>query len=450
MGEVKAGAASAQFLQHLTEVNETQQVIASEDIYNQFGVLLVSKGSRINPQAQRQLQQHRLDKDIDQQIELEQTLTGLELFQLTQSLLEQDPELKRLHHNNRFEDPFRHFCLIEDLPLPLRQKLTIMKQQLPALFEHSLFCGWASTLIAREMKLSSEACRRAYICGLLHDIGMLYLAPELQTQAPLNSDSWRALQSHVVIGQRCLEGLGLHPSIGQGILEHHERLDQTGYPSRKSPDKLNKLGQVVASADMLYNLCSNELNSSDKQVHDALPYFKVHHSSFNAEIHAALMRVLSRAGTPAEDESTPLQPVNLDRVRSVNRQLASMLEPLPPLIEKIGLLDLNESRKLATMMGAINQVLSTSGIADSQLKDWLMADMDPSDPDNHSCLKEIDAMQYELLWLLKRLGWNLDSLLNCKEAASLSERGELELYRQQLQQGLEQGFGYFRQEVNNS
>ncbi|WP_421862122.1 HD-GYP domain-containing protein [Motiliproteus sp.] len=448
MTEVKAGAASAQFLQHLTEVNETQQVIASEDIYNQFGVLLVSKGSRINPQAQRQLQQHRLEKDLDQQIELEQTLTDLELFQQTQSLLDQDPELKRLHQNNRFEDPFRHFCLTEDLPLPLRQKLTIMKQQLPSLFQHSLFCGWACTLIAREMKLSSEACRKAYVCGLLHDVGMLYLAPKLQTQAPLENDDWRALQSHVVIGQRCVEGLGLHPSIGQGILEHHERLDQTGYPSRKSPDKLNKLGQIVASADMLYNLCSNELNNSDKAVHDALPYVKVHHSSFNAEIHAALMRVLSRAGTRSDDEAASLQPVNLERVRNVNQHLSELLTPLTPLVEKISQLDFNEGSKLATMMGAINQVLSTSGIADSQLKDWLMADMDPSDPDNYDCLKETDAMQYELLWLLKRLGWNLDSLLQCEAAKTLSERGELEQYRQQLQKGLERGFDSYRQQAD--
>ncbi|OMH36164.1 HD-GYP domain-containing protein [Motiliproteus sp. MSK22-1] len=438
------------YLQRLTELNDTQEVTASEDIFNQFGVLLIAKGSRINSKAQAQLQRHQLKKDIDDQVSLETTFSDKQIYQKTLAILDQSPELNNLQQQNQFEDPFRHICLSGNLPLQMRQKLTVMSHQLPEQFQHSLFNGWASSLIAKEMGLAPEDCREAYICGLLHDVGLLHLSPDVQTQTPLSEENWRALQSHVIIGQRCADTSGLPSTIGRGILEHHERLDQTGYPTRKAATMLGPLGQIVASSDLLHNLCTNELSYSKGSIHEALPYFKIHRSSFNESIHSALMRILSRSELDQIDNKQSVQPVNLERVRAINSQLLSLLAPLADLSSEIVASKRTESLSVATMMQSIISLRDNSGISDGQLNDWLMSELDPTDSDNYSCLKEIDAMQYELLWLVKRLGWNLKNLLESSASKSEPATAELNSYYERLKEQLTLAFGLYNPEIKPS
>lgn len=430
------------YLQHLTELNNTQAVIASEDIYNQFGVLLVAKGSRINNKVQSQLQRHPLRNNLDDQISLKTTFSDKQLYQQVLAMLERSGELVQMQQRNNFDDPFRHICLTGSLPLQMRQKLSVMSQQLPVLFEHCLFNGWAAALIANEMQLPPTACREAYICGLLHDIGLLHLPAEVQTQTPLSPENWRALQSHVLIGQRCANDCGLPAAIGRGILEHHERLDQTGYPTRKAPEKLSLLGQIIASADLLHNLFTNELSSSESSIDEARPYFKIHHRGFNERIHTALMRILSKASLDQTDSPRPVQPVNLQRVRSINSLLLTLTQPLVQLSHQASTIPTAQS--LVSMMQSISQLLTSSGIGDSQLNDWLKSDLDSSDTDNNSGLREIDAMQYELLWLIKRLGWSLKDFLEKTSSLNSTLAAALGSYQQQLDDQLTNAFQQYR------
>ncbi|MFT5722616.1 MAG: putative nucleotidyltransferase with HDIG domain [Motiliproteus sp.] len=428
---------SSHYLQHLTALSDTQEVTASEDIFNQFGVLLIAKGSPINRKAQARLNQHQLMKNIDQQVALKTTFSDQQLFQQSLLMFERSPEFWQLHQSNRFEDAFRHICLVGSVPLPLRQKLSVMAQQLPSLFEHSLFTGWACALIAHELGLKTKACREAYICGLLHDIGLLHLSPEVQTQIPLSEENWRALQSHVIIGQRCADDCGLPKAIGQGIFEHHERLDRTGYPGRKAPDQLGQLGQLVASTDLLHSLCTNELSHSERSMQDALPYLKIHSGSFSQPIHSAIMRLLSRGSTHATTSVSSIKEANLARVRDVNSRLKTLGAPLSELSQIARAGEQPECQKVETMMVSIMGILDESGLGDDLLSSWMMEDQDPAEPSNQSDLKDIDAMQYELLWLFKRLGWSLGQLAGSQGRPAGSA---LAAYHAQLTEQLEEAF----------
>lgn len=400
-------AADHSFLQHLTDLNQSQQVTAREDIYNQFGVLLVPKGSPINRRAQLQLQQHALKKGLEEQVALADTLSDEELLHQAQELLETSPSLRALQQGNQFDDRFRHLCLMQDLPLAIRQQLTVMAQQLQNLYQHCLFTGWAAALIAHELGLNHSDCRKAYVSGLIHDLGLLHLPPQLQSKPKLSAEEWRALQSHVVIGQRLATAAGLPADIATAVLEHHERLDQSGYPSRKPAAKLGLLGQIVAATDLLHKLCSHELHDTQKPAHDALPYFKVHRNGFGEGVHTAIMRILSRAAHHAGASPPALQPLDLERVRQTHETLLPLLSPLAPLAQSVA--EKSEWAATAAMMDAIVALLENSGLNDPALHAWLQSELDLSDADTLRCLNEIDAMQYELLWLLKRFGWQLEN-----------------------------------------
>ena len=85
--------------------------------------------------------------------------------------------------------------------------------------------------IARRMGLPPEECDRAFLCGLVHDIGKVGLPPSLLGKAgPLTLDERRQMQEHSVIGERILREVAAYDDIATIVRHHHERIDGGGYP----------------------------------------------------------------------------------------------------------------------------------------------------------------------------------------------------------------------------
>ena len=94
------------------------------------------------------------------------------------------------------------------------------------------------------------------ISALLHDIGKTMLPAHLITTNPysLNRDEdVRAFQIHPQVGFHLLEDCGIRDKIiDYGALEHHERIDGSGFPGGKR--NLSFLGQVIGIFDAFDSL----------------------------------------------------------------------------------------------------------------------------------------------------------------------------------------------------
>ena len=65
--------------------------------------------------------------------------------------------------------------------------------------------------IARRMDLPPDECDRAFLCGLVHDIGKVGLPPSLLgKEGPLTLEERRRMQEHSVIGERILREVAPH------------------------------------------------------------------------------------------------------------------------------------------------------------------------------------------------------------------------------------------------
>jgi HD-GYP domain-containing protein (c-di-GMP phosphodiesterase class II) len=104
--------------------------------------------------------------------------------------------------------------------------------------------------IARRMGMSPDECDRAFLCGLVHDIGKVGLPPSLLgKEGPLTLEERRRMQEHSAIGERILREVDAYDDVATIVRFHHERIDGEGYPDGIHGDDIPMLSRVIAVAD---------------------------------------------------------------------------------------------------------------------------------------------------------------------------------------------------------
>lgn len=120
--------------------------------------------------------------------------------------------------------------------------------------------------IANRMGLAADVQERAYLCGLVHDIGKVGLPQSLlQKDGPLSLEERREMQEHPAIGEAILARVELYADVAHIVRHHHERMDGEGYPDRLVGDDVPLLSRIIAVADA-YNAMT-----SRRAYRDAMP-----------------------------------------------------------------------------------------------------------------------------------------------------------------------------------
>ena len=120
--------------------------------------------------------------------------------------------------------------------------------------------------IAKRMGLASDVQERAYLCGLVHDIGKVGLpASLLLKDGPLNLEERREMQEHPAIGEGILGKVDLYADVAVIVRHHHERIDGEGYPDKLAGDDIPLLSRIIAVADSYNAMTSN------RAYRDAMP-----------------------------------------------------------------------------------------------------------------------------------------------------------------------------------
>ncbi|MCR4674984.1 MAG: HD-GYP domain-containing protein [Lachnospiraceae bacterium] len=130
---------------------------------------------------------------------------------------------------------------------------------------HSVNVGVLSGVIAAKMGLSEEEMEKVVMAGFLHDVGKVFVAPEL-INAPrrLNEEERVAMMDHPRVGSEFLaDYYDFHPDVIRGVYEHHEWFDGGGYPCRKTGRETLLISRIVKAADVY------DAMTSKRPYHDA-------------------------------------------------------------------------------------------------------------------------------------------------------------------------------------
>ncbi len=120
------------------------------------------------------------------------------------------------------------------------------------LLAHMVNVGVYSMYLGIKMEMSSEEIRDISIGGMLADIGMLSLPDQFWKQdRSLWDKEEKHLRSHPDAGYRMiLDTAGARDSWARLALEHHERLDGTGYPKGLSAKEIGLPSRMVQICDV--------------------------------------------------------------------------------------------------------------------------------------------------------------------------------------------------------
>lgn len=146
-----------------------------------------------------------------------------------------------------------------------------------SLAERQMRVSYLTVAIAAKMHLSEDRTHGLWVSALLHDIGLIALngAKNIGNKTPSHerqSES-SAAAKHPEIGSQVLAKLGWPWPIAQIVLQHHERLDGTGYPARTQGDRLLVESRILAAADDLDTACYRDGDFSGSRLDVALTQF---------------------------------------------------------------------------------------------------------------------------------------------------------------------------------
>jgi HD-GYP domain-containing protein (c-di-GMP phosphodiesterase class II) len=137
--------------------------------------------------------------------------------------------------------------------------LARLKTQDDYTYLHSVAVCALMVTLGRELGLDDGACREAGLAGLMHDLGKAAMPLEiLNKPGKLTPAEYEVMKSHPLRGHEMLvEGRGAPPGALDVCLNHHERLDGTGYPNRLPGESLSLLARMGAVCDVYDAITSN-------------------------------------------------------------------------------------------------------------------------------------------------------------------------------------------------
>ncbi|NPV91556.1 MAG: HD domain-containing protein [Firmicutes bacterium] len=258
-----------------------------DDIYSPQGQKIISKGTVLNWQHLKDLYQLGLQEvmvnlpedapAIDAastlgQTKVVSTMTGVveayhDMFEGIRGSREMDPETIEQCVKRLYSEVLDCFNLVA--------YFRAFKGNSDYISDHSVAVSAISMQIGLILGYDEKSIKELGTASLLHDIGKALLAPQLTARAyPLSQVEVEEMAKHPLLGVKLVSPLyGANSRISMGILQHHEKMDGTGYPLGSTSGDIPELARIIAVANLFDNLISGSHNGqrhSDYQAAEEL------------------------------------------------------------------------------------------------------------------------------------------------------------------------------------
>ena len=240
------------YLRALTELGDTRKIVADRDIYSQSGIKLVASGVHITSGLHERLVKHKFMQPLDMALSIENMLDPKAILQDVLDLIQTNDKSKKMADAIDKDCSYRRIILAIQLPAPLAFKLTVAREKYCRIYQHSLLLLIISVYLARRDGMNFQEAEWVATAALFQDIGLLHVDPRLLEPAHvMSADERRHLYAHPLTAYLLLcEFPGLPRHIADAVLEHHERMDGSGYPRGLRGEKISRYGQILAVAEL--------------------------------------------------------------------------------------------------------------------------------------------------------------------------------------------------------
>jgi PAS domain S-box-containing protein len=160
-----------------------------------------------------------------------------------------------------------------------------------------------SVAIAREMHLPEYQIAYLSLAAKVHDIGKINVPAEILSKTGKLSDlEFRLMMTHSQGGYDILSGVNYPWPLAQIILQHHERMDGSGYPNGLKGGEILLEARIIAVADTVEAMSGHRPYRPSLGMKEALAQVKEHKGLYDPGVVEACLEVIEKRGFSFDDD----------------------------------------------------------------------------------------------------------------------------------------------------
>jgi len=153
-------------------------------------------------------------------------------------------------------------------------------------WEHATNCAILVCGFALFLGFNKETAEKMTLGALLHDIGVAKVSKAiLDKPSKLTNNEMSVVQKHLAWGHQICKRDGFNdPIILEMLVNHHERLDGSGYPRGLAKEKISKLSRITAIIDVYDAMTGDKMHKKGVQPIIALRHLLAKSEQFDQEL----------------------------------------------------------------------------------------------------------------------------------------------------------------------
>ena len=152
--------------------------------------------------------------------------------------------------------------------------------------------------IASKLGFPSERIEGLRISGILQDIGKMCVPTEILTKpGAIGINEINLIRSHSEAGYDILKNIEFPWPVSEIVLQHHERLDGSGYPRGLKDRDICMESRILAVADVVEAMATRRPYRPARGIHLALKEVTVHSGTkFDRKVVEACVKLFMEEG----------------------------------------------------------------------------------------------------------------------------------------------------------
>ncbi|KGR91839.1 c-di-GMP phosphodiesterase [Ureibacillus massiliensis 4400831 = CIP 108448 = CCUG 49529] len=210
------------------------------------------------------------------------------------------------------------------------------------MYHHCVATGLISSVIAQKLGFDKGVILQMATAGSLADCGMAKIPARIRDKKQaLNQAEFNEIRKHPIYSFQLVKDLpALKEDMKQAIIEHHERLDGSGYPRGLKLDNISVYSQIIAIADTFHAMTSERIYRSKESPFKVVEMIKESEfGKFNIKVVSALMNIV--VDLPI---GTKVELSNFERGEVMFVNQFSPTRPLVKLLNTGNIIDLSQNR----------------------------------------------------------------------------------------------------------
>lgn len=122
---------------------------------------------------------------------------------------------------------------------------------------HQNRVGELAVAIGKHLRLSDDRLEALYMASMLHDLGKFYIPAQiLNKPGRLSEIEFNLIKTHPTLGYEVLAKIDFPWPIADMVLQHHERINGSGYPYGLEGDEILLEAKILCVADVVESISS--------------------------------------------------------------------------------------------------------------------------------------------------------------------------------------------------